>query len=130
MNGPSSAFLAILVSSLGLAAQSSYSLHSPDKRIETRIRVGSGIQYDVLVNGKILLQNSPISINIDQMQLGRNTKVKGVKERSVDRMLEPPVRQKSARIRDNFNELRIDADDGLSVVFRAYNEGAAYRLET
>jgi alpha-glucosidase len=134
MNGLRKTVLLLLVSFLWFAgvaaAQSSYSLHSPDKRIETRIRTGNGIQYDVLLNGKVLLQNSTLSINIDHIQLGRNVKVKAVKERSVDQMLEPVVRQKFARIRENYNELRIDAEDGWAVVFRAYNEGAAYRLET
>jgi alpha-glucosidase len=112
------------------AAQSGYSLRSPDKRIEVRIRTADRIQYDVLVNGKVLLQNSTASINIDQTQLGRGAKVKGVQERSVDRVLDPPVRQKCERIRDNYNELRVDTEQGLAVVFRAYNEGPAYRLET
>jgi hypothetical protein len=43
------------------AAQTSYSLRSPDKRIEVRIRAAGSMQYDVLVNGKVLLQNSTLS---------------------------------------------------------------------
>jgi alpha-glucosidase len=112
------------------AAQSSYSLRSPDKKTEVRIRTGSRIQYDVLRNGKILLQDCAMSIRIDQATLGRDVKVKSAKEDSADRMLEPPVRQKSARIRDHYNELRLDTENGLAVVFRAYDEGVAYRLET
>ena len=115
MNGLRKTLLLLLVSSLWFAgvaaAQSSYSLHSPDKKIEVRIRTGASMQYDVLLNGKVLLQNSTLSINIDRTQLGRNVKVKAVKEGSVDRMLEPAVRQKFARIRDNYNELRIDTED-------------------
>jgi alpha-glucosidase len=112
------------------AAQSSYSLRSPDRKTEVRIRAGSRLQYDVLRNGKILLQDCAMSIRIDQATLGRDVKVKAAKEQSADRMLEPPVRQKSARIRDHYNELRLDTEDGLAVVFRAYDEGVAYRLET
>ncbi len=134
MNGLHKSLLPLLVSFLWFAgdaaAQSSYSLRSPDKRIEVRIRTAAGVQYDVLLDGKVLLRNSTLSINIDQTQLGRNVKVKAVKERSVDQMLEPAVRQKFAKIRDNYNELRIDTEEPLAVVFRAYNEGAAYRLET
>ena len=70
------------------------------------------------------------SINIDETTLGRNVKVKDAKERSHDEILEPPVRQKFAKIRDYYNELRIDMEGGFAVVFRAYNEGAAYRIET
>ena len=112
------------------AAQPAYTLHSPDRKIEVRIRAAGRIQYDVLFNGKILLQDSAASIRIDQSTLGRDVKVKSAKERSVDQMLDPPVRQKFARIRDHYNELRIDTEDGLAVTFRAYNEGVAYRLET
>ena len=112
------------------AAQPGYILRSPDKKIEVRIRAGSRMQYDVLSNGKILLQGCAMSIRIDQVTLGRDVKVKSAKEQSADRMLEPPVHQKSARIRDHYNELRLDTEDGLAVVFRAYDEGVAYRLET
>jgi alpha-glucosidase len=114
----------------GAEAQSSYTLRSPDKRIEIRVRTADRLQYDVVVNGKVLLQNSTASINIDKIQLGQGLKVKGVKERTVDVVLEPQVKQKFARIRENYNELRIDTENHWAVVFRAYNEGAAYRLET
>lgn len=123
------------LSFFGLAApaigQSSHNLRSPDQRIEVRIRTGgSSIQYDVLLNGKPLLQNSSASITIDRTQLGRNLKVKKVDQRSVDQVHEPVVRQKSARIREHYNELSLQGEDGLTAVFRAYNEGVAYRLET
>jgi len=112
------------------AGQSNHTLRSPDKRIEVRIRLEDRIRYDVLVNGRLLLQNSSMGINIDQTLLGHDPKIKSVKETSHDQVLEPVVRQKFARIRENYNELRIDTQDGMAAVFRAYNEGAAYRLET
>src|SRR5579863_5905929 len=127
-------FLLMLAPCLWLAgvasAQPGQTLWSPDKRIEVRIRLADRIQYDVVVKGRVLLQNSTMAINIDQNLLGRDPKVKSVKESSHDQVLEPVVRQKFARIRDNYNELRIDTQDGMTVVFRAYNEGMAYRLET
>jgi alpha-glucosidase len=88
------------------------------------------LQYDVLLNGNVLLQDSAASIRIEQATLGRELKIKSTKERSVDQILDPLVRQKFAKIREHYNELRIEAEDGLAVTFRAYNEGVAYRLET
>jgi len=126
----SSLLVPCLFLAVNAAAQPAYTLHSPDRKIEVRIRAAGRIQYDVLFNGKILLQDSAASIRIDQSTLGRDVKVKSAKERSVDQMLDPVVRQKSARIRERYNELRIDTEDGLAVTFRAYNEGVAYRLET
>jgi len=120
--------LALCVSSA--AAQSSYDLRSPDKRIEIRIRTANGVRYDVLLKGKTLLQDSALSMNIDHKTFGTEAKVLRSKESSSNQVFEPVVRQKSAKIRESFNELRLDMEGGYAVVFRAYNEGAAYRLET
>jgi len=48
----------------------------------------------------------------------------------VDRVLEPVVRQKFAKIRENYNELHVEFDGNFSLDFRAYNEGVAYRFQT
>src|ERR1700730_8166416 len=126
------AFILIPLLSLALTAfaQASYSLLSPDKRIEVRIRTADRFSYDVLFKGTVLLQNSTFSIDIDHHTLGLQPKVKTSKERRYDGTLEPPVRQKFARVRENYNELRLTMDGNYAVVFRAYNEGVAYRLET
>src|SRR5439155_10617070 len=112
------------------AAESSYSLKSPDHRIEIQIHVTNHIAYDVLLKDKLLVKNSTLSINIDGKTLGENPQVKSTKKDGVDRVLEPIVRQKFAKIRERYNELRLDLDGGYAVTFRAYPEGIAYRIET
>jgi len=111
-------------------AQSSYDLRSPNNRIELRIRTANGIRYDVLLGGRAILQDCTLSIDVDHKKLGAEPKVLKHKEGSQDRVLEPVVRQKFAKIRENYKELHLDLDGGYGVTFRAYNEGAAYRLET
>ena len=111
-------------------AQSSYSLQSPDGRIEIRIRTADRISYDVVLKGKVLLEDSGLSIDIDHTTLGINPKVVAHQERNTNQVLEPVVRQKFANIRENYNQLRLEMEGGYAVLFRAYNEGAAYRLET
>jgi alpha-glucosidase len=126
--------LLLVVGVFGLAmsanAQASYDLRSPDKRIEVRIRTAHGVRYDVVLNGRAILQDSSLSMDVDHKVLGREVKVIGSKERHNDQTLEPVVRQKFAKIRDNYNELRLDMEGGYAAVFRAYNEGVAYRFET
>ena len=112
------------------AAQAGSSLFSPNKQIEVRIRTGDRLQYDVLLKGTPLLQNSTLSIDIDHNTLGLEPKVKAAKQRSYEGIVEPPVRQKFAKIPENYNELRLEMRGNYAVVFRAYNEGVAYRLET
>ena len=113
-----------------MSAQSNYELRSPDNRIQVKIRVGDKIQYDVFLGGRTLLENSTFSLDIEHKTFGLQPKVIDSKERSNDQVLKPTVRQKFAQIRENYKELRLTMDGGYAVIFRAYNEGVAYRFET
>src|SRR5579872_1623516 len=111
-------------------AQASYDLRSPDNRIEVRVRTVGQIRYDVVVQTMPILENATLSMDIDHKKLGMDPKVIDAKQSSHDEVLEPVVRQKFAKIRDHYNELKLNMEGGYAVVFRAYNEGAAYRFET
>jgi alpha-glucosidase len=113
----------------GARAGSKYSLTSPNGKIEIIVGTGERITYNVLLGGKALLQDGTLSLGIDQLTLGLRPVVKNAKQSSVDRLIQPVVRQKFAAIRESYNELRLEMDGGYAVVFRAYNEGAAYRFE-
>ncbi|HET6178533.1 MAG TPA: glycoside hydrolase family 97 protein [Candidatus Sulfotelmatobacter sp.] len=126
-------FFAILFAgfiSTSAASQASYDLRSPDGRIEVRIRTVGQISYDLVLKGQAVLENSKISLDVEHKKLGVQPKVIDSKQRSYDQVVEPVVRQKFAKIRDHYNELRLNMDGGYAVVFRAYNEGMAYRFET
>ena len=98
----------VLLVARNTPGQSSYDLLSPDKRIEVRIRTADGLRYDVLLQGRILVQNCTFSMDVEHRPLGLNSKIKNSKERSHTEMIEPAIRQKSAAIRDKYNELRLD----------------------
>jgi alpha-glucosidase len=119
-----------IITSTVLYAQSSYDLKSPDNRIEVRVRTSGQLRYDVLLRGNALLENATLSLDVEHKKLGLQPKVTSAKPRSNDQVVEPVVRQKFAKIRDHYNELRLTMDGGYAVVFRAYNEGVAYRFET
>lgn len=125
----------ILLSALSLVtvaagAQSSYDLRSPDGRIEVRIRTAGQVRYDVLLEGRPLLENCTLALDVEHKNFGNQPKVLNAKTSSYDHVDEPVVRQNFAKIRDHYNELRLNMDGGYAMVFRAYNEGAAYRFET
>ena len=111
-------------------AQASYDLKSPDQRIEVRVRTAGQLRYDLLLRGNPVLENSTLSLDVEHKKLGLQPKVVAAKLHSHDQVIEPVVRQKFAKIRDHYNELRLTMDGGYAVVFRAYNEGVAYRFET
>src|ERR1700720_4339889 len=108
---PSKALFVLLPLSLAAGsanAQSSYDLRSPNNRVELRIRTANGIRYDVLLGGRAILQDCSLSIDVDHKKLGADAKVLKHKESSQDRVLEPVVRQKFAKIRENYKEVHLD----------------------
>jgi alpha-glucosidase len=111
-------------------SQSDYLVVSPNRKVELRVSTNGRVKYDVSVNGKTLLRESTLSMDIDRRVLGLNHRVKSAKPRAHDAWAEPVVRQKSARIREAYNELRLEMDGDYAVVFRVYDEGVAYRFET
>jgi alpha-glucosidase len=124
--------LLVIFSATHTTAQqsSSYDLQSPNGHVQIRIQTGERLTYDVLVNGNPLLRSSTLSIDIDHKTLGLKPQVKSAKPVAVDREIQSPVPQKSAKIRENYKELRLEMEGDYRIVFRAYDEGIAYRLET
>jgi alpha-glucosidase len=124
----------VVLSACALAPDESvaatHTLKSPDGRIELRVRADDLLRYDVLLKGAALLRDSTLAMTIDRTTLGATPKVASAKTRAVDRWIEPPVKQKAARLRERYNELRLEMKGRYAVVFRAYDEGVAYRFET
>ena len=106
-------FVATLCASrVSAAEQSSFDLKSPDKRIEVRIRTAHGIHYDVVLEGRAILEDSTLSMDVDHKTLGKDdTKVVRAKATTHDEVVEPVVRQKFAKIRDHYNEQRISTNE-------------------
>jgi len=123
-------FCSLLVLAGSATATTNYDLQSPNGKLKITIQAGDRIEYDVLVAGKPVLKGCRLSLDVDHKTLGLNARVKSQKRDTVDRQIEVPVPQKFSKLHDNFNELRLEMEDGYAVVFRAYNEGLAYRLET
>ena len=134
MSSFSGRMLCVIVLFMGAAitgvAQSSYDLRSPDNRIELRVRTADRVHYDVLLNGRALLENCTLSLDVEHKKLGIAPKVLDAKQRSNDQIIRPTIRQKFAQLRDAYNELRLTMDGGYAIIFRAYNESVAYRFET
>jgi len=120
----------VLLLATGAEAAPTQRLRSPDGRIEVRIDLGDRIRYAVLFKAQPLLQDSTLSIKVDGVVLGSQPKLKAAKTTTLDRVIEPVVRQKAAEVREHYNQLRLELQGGYAVSFRAYDEGVAYRLET
>lgn len=114
--------------SLAALAQS-YTLSSPDGSLQLRIDVDADLSWSLLKNGTPLLGPSEIALVLDDGTVyGGNTRIRKVFRSSCDRIFDAPFHKRSS-VRDHYNELELRARD-FSLVFRAYDDGAAYRFVT
>ena len=121
---------AIIMASYGQTG-GDYELLSPDKKIQIEISIADKISYSLSYQSQMLLEKSPISLTVKEHGvLGRESKVEKFERSSIDNVLHPVVRVKSADITDRFNNISFEFAGGYGLDFRAYDDGAAYRWRT
>jgi alpha-glucosidase len=105
-------------------------LTSPDKAISVTVSAGGQLTYSVHYRGRDVAKNNSIGLELtDGRVLGAGSRVSKVSQRSVKQIVTPPYGM-AATYPDQFNELTVSFRDNVSVVFRAYNSGIAYRFVT
>ena len=112
------------------AAQTKQSVASPDGNIKVEVTLAGGITYDVWCGDELILDDSRLSMDVDGNVLGSSPKLQKVSRRAVNEIKRPFLRLKYAEVPNNFNEMTLKMKGGWSVVFRAYNDGVAYRFVT
>ena len=107
-----------------------FMLKSPDGRLEVNIDTNQQLQYQLKVDGEVLIKPSAIGLEFaDGLQFGKNAEVQSQQQQSVNEKLTPEVKVRTAQIRNNYNELNLDFKQHFSLKFRVFNEGVAYRFE-
>ncbi len=131
--GKAKFFILLLSVALPLLAPAArpqrFTLASPDGRLVTHIVADQGsLVYDIVYNQSTLLM--PSRIGLDYVQGDRtfhSLTVRKTSRRAVDETVAAPF-SRQATMRDHYNELTLQLKEGLSLVFRAYDEGIAYRF--
>lgn len=124
--------LLLMVLTLGLPASAQkkvYTLASPNGRLITNIAAKEGgVTYDLVHDGEVLMVPSLIGLDFTQGDKSfYNVTVKKTSRRTIDETITSPFTRQSS-MRNYCNELTLHLKEGLSIVFRAYNEGLAYRF--
>lgn len=93
-----------------------------------QLELGAGLQWSVINVGDTLLAPSAISLTlIDGTVLGNNPCIESIQKETVKRNLSV-INYRKKEVEDNFNQLTIQFKGDYGVIFRAYNDGAAYRF--
>ena len=121
-------FIAAALIAIGaMAAPKTYDLVSPDGRLKVEIKTGNGICYTLQHDSDVLLEDSYLGLYLtDGTSFGENAKVTGTSRRSVSEIYKT-VLYKKAEVEDSFNELTLKFKN-FNLVFRAYDDGMAYRF--
>ena len=104
-----------------------YTVLSPDGHLSVTVQTGNSLTYSVARDGIQLLEPSSIGLTLaDGTLWGPGTQFKKIVRGSVNAFYEAPVFKRSV-VSDHFNELTLKAK-GFDLVFRAYDDGVAYRF--
>lgn len=123
-------FFCLLIIKSSLAADS-LSVTSPDKSIRVSISTKKGLTYSITIDNKLIVMPSAIDFELaDGKKLSDKLAVKSSKINIVDQLIVSPVPEKRKNIPDQYNELVIVFKNSFSLIFRVYNDGAAYRIGT
>ena len=116
---------------ISVAKAQEYVLKSPDGKIKAELIVSTNTVYRIYYGSKLIMHGKPIALTIGKKnKLGQNEFEPKVETSSVDRVVEPVVPYRTTKIEEKYNQLTLSFDSGLSVEFRCYNQGFAYRLNT
>ena len=104
-----------------------YSVTSPDGRLAATLSDEGQVTWTITLDGATVLAPSAIKIETSAGLWGGNTRFLKAKSAGIRQDI-PAVAYKRAVVRDECNELTIDAKGDFKLVVRAYNDGCAYRL--
>jgi alpha-glucosidase len=109
-------------------AQKGIELKDPSGKIQLNVMLGNTVTYSVSHEEDVIIETSPVSMTLaDGTVFGKEPRLKKKKYRTENQMIYPPIYRKQS-IKDHFNELTLDFKGGYSLVFRAYEDGVAYRF--
>lgn len=109
-------------------AQKVMELKDPSGKIQVHVVIGETITYSVSHEGDIMVATSPISMSLtDGTVFGKEPCLRKKSYRTENQTIYPPIYKKKF-IEDHYNELTLDFKGGYGLVFRAYEDGVAYRF--
>lgn len=104
---------------------------SPNGKIKVSVEISNALRYVVFYENKIVLNASVINLTLgDGSSLSGKIAVNKLMRRFNNSVILSQVPEKRKNIPDLYNELTIRFKKPISVVFRVYDDGVAYRFLT
>ena len=123
--------LLLLIGNASLAAkEKKYVLSSPDGTLKVEISAGNELVYQVMHGNDTILSHSNIGLVLENGTIvGKTPRITGERRRKIKDNIESPFYRFKEFVATG-NELDLKLKGGFGIIFRAYNEGVAYRFYT
>ena len=123
--------LLLLIGNASFAAkEKKYVLSSPDGTLKVEISAGNELAYQVMHGNDTILSHSNIGLVLENGTIvGKTPRITGERRRKIKDNIESPF-YRFKEIVATGNELDLKLKGGFGIIFRAYNEGVAYRFYT
>lgn len=123
--------LLLLIRNASFAAkEKKYVLSSPDGTLKVEISAGNELAYQVMHGNDTILSHSNIGLVLENGTIvGKTPRITGERRRKIKDNIESPFYRFKEFVATG-NELDLKLKGGFGIIFRAYNEGVAYRFYT
>lgn len=112
------------------AAEKKYELASPNGKIKVEVTAGNSLSYEISYENSVILSNSTIDLFLPQgISIGKGVRINSAQRKKIVDKVESPFYRFSEFVA-GCNELTLKFKGGFGVIFRAYDEGVAYRFFT
>ncbi len=125
----------VFVVFIGLQAQKTFKLYSPDKTLELTVQEKKGeVSYALKKDGKPLLGSSNLGFALKEGDLSKDFKIVETKTSSKDESWSQPWGEE-IDVRNHYNELFVELKQkkgekrALNIRFRAFDDGIGFRYE-
>lgn len=120
----------MLLSALALqAAHKAETVTSPNGRIKVEVTVGDQLQYSVFHGEELILKDCVLSLQVGKDTFGSKPQLSSIKRSKIDETVRPVVPLKYATVENKANQSTLIFKGGISIDFRAYDNGMAYRFQ-
>lgn len=123
--------LLLLIGNASFAAkEKKYVLSSLDGTLKVEISAGNELAYQVMHGNDTILSHSNIGLVLENGTIvGKTPRITGERRRKIKDNIESPFYRFKEFVATG-NELDLKLKGGFGIIFRAYNEGVAYRFYT
>jgi len=121
-------FLIIATAHSAVFAQKNYTLSSPNGKVKVTVSIDNDIQYSVTHENDVMVAPSAISMTLgDGKSFGKNPRLKKQTVREINETI-PAIIYKKKQVNNHCNEAVFEFNENFNLIFRAYNDGVAYRF--